>query len=89
MCSSDLFFLYLAHWDVHGPHRALKEEVDKYKKKSQGWDNATNEKPNPVYAAMITAVDEPMPIHHTKFTMAQPHATGWFNPQTPTPVEIR
>jgi len=52
------FFLYVAHWDVHGPHRALKEEVNKYKKKSQGWDNATNEKPNPVYAAMITAVDE-------------------------------
>ena len=52
------FFLYVAHWDVHGPHRALKEEEDKYKQKSQGWDNAANEKPNPVYAAMITAVDE-------------------------------
>ena len=41
------FFLYLAHWDVHGPHHALKEVVDKYQKKSQGWDNATNEKPDP------------------------------------------
>ena len=44
------FFLYLAHWDVHGPHHALKEVVDKYQKKSQGWDNATNEKPDPAQA---------------------------------------
>ena len=30
-----------------------------------------------------------MPIQKTKFTIAQPHATGWFNPHTPTPVVNR
>ena len=28
----------------------------------------------------------PIPIHHTKFTMAKPHATGMFTPQMPTPT---
>ena len=27
----------------------------------------------------------PMPIHQTKFTIANPHATGILTPQTPTP----
>ena len=31
----------------------------------------------------------PMPIHQTKLIIAQPHMTGWFRPQTPTPVETR
>ena len=30
-----------------------------------------------------------MPIHQTKLMIAQPHMTGWFRPQTPTPVETR
>src|SRR5450759_1067344 len=28
----------------------------------------------------------PMPIHHTKFTIAKPHATGTLMPQMPTPL---
>ena len=28
----------------------------------------------------------PMPIHHTKFTIANPHATGMSTPQIPTPT---
>jgi len=51
------FFLYVAHWDVHGPIRALKEVVAKYKSKSQRWKNTNGEKLNPTYAAMIEAVD--------------------------------
>ena len=31
----------------------------------------------------------PMPIHQTKLIIAQPHMTGWFRPQTPTPVVTR
>src|ERR1700722_3458362 len=31
----------------------------------------------------------PMPIHHTKLMMAQPHMTGCCKPQMPTPVDIR
>ena len=31
----------------------------------------------------------PMPIQKTKFVMSKAHATGMFEPQTPTPVEIR
>ena len=51
------FFLYIAHWDVHGPIRALKEVEAKYAEKKNGWDNTNGEKPNPTYAAMIEAVD--------------------------------
>ncbi|BDS06639.1 aryl-sulfate sulfohydrolase [Oceaniferula spumae] len=49
------FFLYLSHWDVHGPTKARPEIVAKYKKKleSKDWDR----KWNPTYAAMIQAVD--------------------------------
>ena len=39
--------------------------------------------------AEISVPAWPIPIHQTKFTMAQPQATGWFKPQTPTPVEMR
>ena len=31
----------------------------------------------------------PIPIQNTKLVMSQPQATGWFCPQTPTPVAIR
>ncbi len=27
------------------------------------------------------------PTHQMKFTMSQPHITGWLLPQTPTPVK--
>ena len=27
------FFLYLCHWDVHGPHRARKAIIGKYREK--------------------------------------------------------
>jgi len=52
----DPFFLYLAHWDVHSPHRAEKKVVAKYKEKLKNgnWDN----KWNPTYAAMIEAFDK-------------------------------
>ena len=49
----DPFFLYLAHWDVHSPIRARKEVVAKYKEKLA----RTGGNWNPVYAAMIEAVD--------------------------------
>ena len=39
--------------------------------------------------AEISVPAWPMPIHQTKLTIAQPHITGWFKPQTPTPVDIR
>jgi len=51
------FFLYVAHWDVHGPIRALKDVVAKYQKKKDGWNNTNAEKINPTYAGMIEAVD--------------------------------
>ena len=51
------FFLYVAHWDVHGPIRALKQVVAKYEKRKQGWSNTNGEKLNATYAAMIEAVD--------------------------------
>ena len=31
----------------------------------------------------------PMPIQNTKLVMSNAHATGMFEPHTPTPVEIR
>lgn len=49
------FFLYLCHWDVHVPINARASVVEKYKTKkaskewSRDWD--------PVYAAMVEAVD--------------------------------
>jgi len=51
------FFLYVAHWDVHGPHKALGEVVNKYRKKKNGWSTDSDEKADPTYAAMVEAVD--------------------------------
>lgn len=51
------FFLYLAHWDVHVPHRARKNIVKKYKKKLEKLPIDKRQNFNPVYAAMIEAVD--------------------------------
>ena len=31
----------------------------------------------------------PMPIQKTKLVMSKAHPTGTFEPQTPTPVEMR
>ena len=48
------FFLYLTHWDVHGPVRAKQELVEKYtEKKAQiGGDW------KPAYAGMVEQVDQ-------------------------------
>ena len=51
------FFLYLSHWDVHTPHRARQEVVDKYQAKLDAIPEAERGNFNPVYAAMIEAVD--------------------------------
>lgn len=50
------FFLFLAHWDVHGPLVARPELVAKYEEKLATWTR--NKSPyNPTYAAMVEAVD--------------------------------
>ena len=36
--------------------------------------------------AEISVPAWPMPIHHTKLTIAKPQATGWLIPQMPTPA---
>ena len=51
------FFLYLTHWDVHGPHRARKEITERYKEKLAALPASERRRFNPVYAAMIEAVD--------------------------------
>jgi len=51
------FFLYVAHWDVHSPIRARKEVVAKYKKKLETFTDDGDWEWNPIYAAMIDAVD--------------------------------
>ena len=51
------FFLYLTHWDVHVPHRARKTIVKKYKEKLDKLPEDERQNFNPVYAAMIEAVD--------------------------------
>jgi len=48
------FFLYLSHWEVHGPKAARQERIDYFKKKLQ---NSSNKDYNPVYAAEIEQVD--------------------------------
>ena len=48
------FFLYLAHWDVHTPHRALPEVVARYEERLQTLGASGY---SAVYAAMIEAVD--------------------------------
>lgn len=50
------FFLYLAHWDVHGPLVAREELVAKYERKLASWTEDRNPY-NPTYAAMVEAVD--------------------------------
>ena len=39
--------------------------------------------------AEISVPAWPMPIHHTKLTIAKPHATGMLMPQMPTPLMSR
>ena len=51
------FFLYVAHWDVHGPLRAREEVVAKYKKKLETYTDDGDWQWNPIYAAMLDAVD--------------------------------
>jgi arylsulfatase A-like enzyme len=51
------FFLYLTHWDVHVPHRARKEITERYREKLERIPNRQRRNFNPVYAAMIEAVD--------------------------------
>ena len=51
------FFLYLCHWDVHVPHRARQDVVSKYQAKLDGIAKGQRQNFNPVYAAMIEAVD--------------------------------
>ena len=54
------FFLYLAHWDVHGPIRAKKDVVDKFKKKLEAENKQwkPGQPYNPTYAGMLEAVDK-------------------------------
>lgn len=51
------FFLYVAHWDVHGPLRARKEVIAKYKQKLATFTDDGVWEWNPIYAAMLDAVD--------------------------------
>jgi len=51
------FFLYLSHWDVHTPHQAREKVVEKYRAKLESLPEAERANFNPVYAAMIEAVD--------------------------------
>lgn len=51
------FFLYLAHWDVHTPHRSRKAVVERYRTKLNAVPETERENFNPVYAGMIEAVD--------------------------------
>jgi len=51
------FFLYLVHWDVHVPHRARKAVVAKYEAKLDRIPAGKRDNFDPVYAAMIDAVD--------------------------------
>ena len=50
------FFLYLSHWDVHGPLVARRNLVAKYEEKLKTWTKDKNPY-NPTYAAMVEAVD--------------------------------
>jgi arylsulfatase A-like enzyme len=52
------FFLYLSHWDVHEPIRAREAVVEKYRHKLAAIPEAERRNFNPVYAAMIEAVDQ-------------------------------
>jgi len=52
------FFLYLTHWDVHGPIRARKAVVERYREKLKTLPAEEQKSFNPVYAGMIEAVDQ-------------------------------
>ena len=51
------FFLYLAHWDVHSPHRSRKAVAARYQAKLATLPEDRRRNFNPVYAGMIEAVD--------------------------------
>ncbi|MEX0321658.1 MAG: sulfatase [Puniceicoccaceae bacterium] len=51
------FFLYVGHWDVHSPIRAREHVVAKYKTKLETYKDDGTWEWNPIYAAMIEAVD--------------------------------
>ena len=51
------FFLYLTHWDVHVPHKARQEVTKRYRAKLDAIPEGQRKNFNPVYAAMIEAVD--------------------------------
>lgn len=51
------FFLYVPHWDVHGPWRARSKVVAKYKAKLDKIPESERFNFNPVYAGMIEAID--------------------------------
>jgi arylsulfatase A-like enzyme len=52
------FFLYLSHWDVHAPLHARETVVEKYRQKLAAIPEAERRNFDPVYAAMIEAVDK-------------------------------
>ena len=52
------FFLYLCHWDVHSPYKARKEVTARYQAKLEQVPEGERRNFNPVYAAMIEAVDQ-------------------------------
>ena len=52
------FFLYLTHWDVHVPHRAIAEVTARYARKLQSLPANERRNFDPTYAAMIEAVDQ-------------------------------
>ena len=52
------FFLYVAHWDVHSPHRARKDVVQRYADKLKKIPPDKRRNFKPVYAGMIEAVDK-------------------------------
>lgn len=51
------FFLYLPYWFVHSPHHAREDIVSKYRHKLELLPESERRRFNPVYAAMIEAVD--------------------------------
>ncbi len=51
------FFLYLSHFDVHLPHRARDSVTQRYEAKLKEIPEAARQNFDPVYAAMIQAVD--------------------------------
>jgi len=50
------FFLHLAYYAVHTPHRAKPEKVERYREKASSAQGSREE--NPVFAAMVESLDE-------------------------------